>query len=224
MDVFQPSLRLGCEPDGEYTLEAMTLAPDASYRAGRAREGVPPEVRITPETFPVLLEVKRRKGMAIQMLTPLRHRLRNLKLGAAHGKTTVLAFVVVDGKTVGSASIPVGKGDPLPDKDPAIIGTRDFHAWVNRMPPGPPSFHVVGTVTTPTPGYDVRLEVATPQGFNPAILLMNLTATPRTGMWPQVVTDHSVRHDVDGYDGSYTAVTVLVPGGEGITLDVEEAW
>ena len=35
-EMFQPQLQLETEPDGEYTLHAVTICPNSSYSAGRA--------------------------------------------------------------------------------------------------------------------------------------------------------------------------------------------
>ena len=223
MEMFTPSLTLTVEPDGEYTLYAVTLAPNSCYSAGPARPGIPPTVRLVPEVFSVLLPVKVRSGPCLQVIRPLRHRLRNLKLGDQHGKTTVTAFAMQGDQVLGSASIPVTSTHECPQSS-LPLDTEDFYAWVNRMPPGPPSFHVTGTVVLPTPGYDVKLVPATPQGINPRDFIMDLQITERPGKWPQVVTPMTVRYDVQDYKGQYASVLVRLPNGEAIQLEVEEAF
>src|SRR5262245_17973177 len=106
-EIFQPDLQLVREPDGEYTLNAVTICPNSGYSAGRARPGVPPEVRIIAETFSVILQLHVRRGPALQVLTPVHHHLRNLKRGDKYGKTMVTAWTMLRGHVVGSASIPV---------------------------------------------------------------------------------------------------------------------
>src|ERR1044071_7655101 len=112
------------ERDGEYTLHAVTITPSSAYSAGRARPGVPPNVRILPEVFPVLLDIRVRRGRALQVLTPVRHHLRNLNL---EGKTSVLAFAMVGDHIVGSSSVPVG---PIHDPPSGTIqvDTSDWYA------------------------------------------------------------------------------------------------
>src|ERR1041384_4419748 len=68
VEIFQPRLQLIAEPDGEYTLHAVTITPNSGYSAGRARPGAPPNVRLIPEVFPVLLEIRARRGPALQVL------------------------------------------------------------------------------------------------------------------------------------------------------------
>jgi hypothetical protein len=223
MEMFQPNLLLATEPDGELTLHSVTITPNSCYSAGRAVPGVPASVRLVPEVFSVLLPVKVRQGPCLMVLAPVRHRLRNLRLGAKHGKTMVTAFLVHGEQVLGSASIPVVSTQPCP-KDPLPLDTSDWFAWVSRMPPGPASFHVTGTVMLPSPGYDARLEMASPQGVNPADLILDLRITARPGFWPQVVTSATVRYDVSDYQGRYQTVLIRLPNGEGIQLQVEEVF
>jgi len=223
MQIFQPDLLLSIEPDGQHTLDAVTITPNSSYSAGRAQPGVfSPNVRLTAETFPVLLNIHARGGPALQVLTPVRHHLRNLKLGPKHGKTTVLAFAMVEGKVVGSASIAVTPRRECPRKDPVTVDTAEWYAWLNKMPPGPPSFHITGLVYLPTPGYDVRLVRAAPQGINPKDLILDLEVTPRTGFWPQVVSPVTVRYDERPAGVEYTSVLVREPDGDAVQVKVEE--
>jgi hypothetical protein len=225
VEMFQPHLRLLVEPDGEYTLLSLTLAPNTSYSSGRAELGVPPNVRLTAEVESVLLHIRTRKGLCLPMIRPIRHRLRNLKLGPAHGKTSVIAFAMVDGNIVGSASIPVDPGTTTPNPNPTIsVDTSDWYAWVNAMPPGPHSFHVTGVVYAPTPGYEASLTPASPQGINPRDLILDLNLRPLPGIWPQVVTPISVRYDIADYSGNYDSVLVREPDGDAVQIPVETAF
>lgn len=92
------------------------------------------------------------------------------------------------------------------------------------MPPAPGSFHVTGVVVMPSPGYDVRLVPASPQGLDPAELVLELWIGERPGFWPQVVTPVTVRYDVESYQGSYETVLVRLPSGREIPLDVDETF
>lgn len=79
---------------------------------------------------------------------------------------------------------------------------------------------MIGVVRTPTPGYDVKLVPASPQGINPKELILDLVVTAKPGVWPQVVTPTSVRFEQP--DGAYTGVLVRTPDGEGTHVGVEE--
>lgn len=216
MEIFKPNLQLVAERDGEYTLNAVTITPSSAYSAGRARPGVPPNVRILPEVFPVLLDIRVRRGPALQVLTPVRHHLRNLKL---EGKTSVLAFAMIGDHVVGSSSVQVGPSQH-PPKGTVHVDTSDWYAWLNKQPPGPASFHVHGTVQLPTPGYDVRLVPASPQGINPRQLILDLQVTARPGIWPHIVTSVSVRYDhAQAID--YDTVIIREPDGDTVGVDVD---
>jgi hypothetical protein len=221
VEMFQPHLRLFVEPDGEFTLIALTLTPNTWYSSGRAELAVPPSVRLAPEVESVLLHIRTRKGICVPMLRPVRHRLRNLKLGAKHGKTSVMAFAMVDGNIVGSASIPVDTTTPKPSVG---VETSDWYAWVNAMPPGPHSFHVTGVVYAPTPGHEASLTMASPQGINPRDLILDLQLKTLSGMWPEVVTPISVRYDIPDYSGNYESVLIREPDGDAVQIPVETAF
>jgi hypothetical protein len=225
-EVFQPQLQLEREPDGEYTLHAVTLCPSSAYSAGRAHQGIPPTVRLIPETFSVLLELRVRGGRARQVLTPVRHRLRNLKLGPEQGKTMVTAFAMLRGDVVGSASLPVQATHECPGKDPPVVDTADWYAWLDRMPVGPGAFHVTGVVYLPSPGYEAMLVRAVPQGINPRELILDLKLTERPGIWPQVITPTSVRLDEElpAAPVEYTGVLIREPDGDAVHLGVETVW
>lgn len=97
-------------------------------------------------------------------------------------------------------------------QEPAI-NTSNWNAWVDRQPPGPGSFHLTGIVELRHSGFEVTLEPANPQGFNPAILMMNLTVTELDGMHMQAIEARGVRYDISPYQGNlYKEVTILHNG------------
>lgn len=226
--VFEPYLTLAREPDDEYTLHAVTITPNSSYSAGRAELGVPPMVRLVPEVQSVLLNLRHHGGHCLQVPKPVRHHLADLKLGPSHGKTTLTAFVMLGMQLLGSASLDVsnlGCVFPGPGKDPTVpIDTSDWYAWINRMPGGPASFHVTGTVTMPTPGYEVRLVEAAPQGINPKDLILDLVIKKLPGIWPQVVAAIPVRFDQTPLKVQYESVLVRISDGTSIPIKVETAF
>ena len=222
-EIFQPQLQLHREPDGEYTLNAVTLCPNTGYSAGRAHVGVPPQVRLIAETFSVILELHARRGPALQVLTPVRHHLRHLRLGDKEGKTQVTAFAMLRGHIVGSASIPIQPSHEHPQKEPTVIDTAGWYAWLSKLPGALPSFHVSGVVNLPNPGYEAHLVKAAPQGINPKELILDLQVKPLPGRWPQVVTPTSVRYDEGAPSIDYTGVLIREPDGDAVHLDVEEA-
>lgn len=221
METFGPRLTLSLEPDGEYTLDAVTIAPNSCYSAGRVVRQPPPTVRLVPEVFAIQLHLRTRRGPCLMALRPVRHRAKNLNL---QGKTTVMAFVMIDDRVLGSASIPVPSACTQTPKNPATVDTSDWYAWVNKMPPGPASMHVTGVVQLPTPGFDVSLIPASPQGINPADLILDLVIKARDGFWPEVITPASVRYDIAKYSGAYKTVLIREPDGDAVQLDLEDVY
>jgi hypothetical protein len=221
MDLFEPQLTLFQEPDGQFTLLAVTLTPSTCFSPGLAAPGAPPEILLAPEVQPVVLRVRMRGGPCAQVLTPVRHRIRDLRLGDAHGKTSLRAFVMLNDALLGSASVRVDDPDACINCQSTPVQTADWYAWLDRMPPGPPAFHVTGTVLAPHPGYTARLARAVPQGINPNELILQLHLDEQPGSWPEVVTSIHVRFDEFPAAMAYTGVLIRIPGTGGVHLSVD---
>jgi len=220
-EMFQPSLTLLPMRKDQFALRVETQVPNPCYVAGAVKPGAPDNVRITPEVVPIRVVIKMRRGMCAQVVSKIRHNHRPIRLGGKTGKNKVIVFAMLDGKVVGTSTIdaPV---KPPPTPSPQTVTTADWHAWVNRMPPGPASFIVTGTVNLPTAGFDAKLVVATPQGFNPKELILDLVISPKPGLWPQVITPVSVRFEKGSYSGAYTSVLIREPDGDGTQTAVED--
>ncbi len=222
MELFEPKLSLSAEPDGEFTLDSLTLMPNASYTARPAYLGIPASVRLTEEVLSVILPVQSRQGVSRQILTPVIHHLPNQKLGEEHGKTSVIAFLMLGESILGSADLSVAPVTKLlRAKNPVPLDTADWYAWVDTMPGGPRSFHVTGTVKLPSPGWDVRLEPASPQGINPRDLILELIVSRRLQRCPPRAVNVGARYDLDPYGSEYSTVTIRVPNGDDVQIAVE---
>jgi hypothetical protein len=104
MELFEPNLALAKEPDGEYTLYSVTLTPNSCFSAGNPIRCAPPGVMATPETIVYQLPLLYSDGgFCLQVITPVRHEVQNIRFDAAHNR--LLAFTMLDGKIVGRASI-----------------------------------------------------------------------------------------------------------------------
>lgn len=103
----------------------------------------------------------------------------------------------------------------------AELPTKDWVAWHDFMPGSPPTLHVKGVVTCPTTGYKAVLKPSVPQGFNPAIYLLDLVITKPgpNEIVHQTVTDLTVHYREDT-SNSYSQVTIQP---EGVTVDVSIA-
>lgn len=88
---------------------------------------------------------------------------------------------------------------------------KDWYAWLNTMPPPPDDFHVIGDVTVGNPGIEAMLTMREPQGFNPAILMLDLHLVQKPGMWIQLVTCVQARFDRVMLAGAtrYTSVDIF---------------
>lgn len=79
--------------------------------------------------------------------------------------------------------------------DSAHFANEDWHGWINAMPPGPASVHIIGDVTVANAGVLAILTLASPPGINPASLLLDLHLIQQPGIWPMVVTTTQARFD-----------------------------
>ncbi|MFZ2030521.1 MAG: hypothetical protein WAU68_09455 [Vitreimonas sp.] len=76
-----------------------------------------------------------------------------------------------------------------------MVATRDWHAWLNTQPPPPDDLHVIGQVEVANPGVVAFLVPSSPQGINPAILMLELHLVQRPGFWPAVITWTPAHYD-----------------------------
>lgn len=93
-----------------------------------------------------------------------------------------------------------------------------WNAVHDFQPVQPPRLRVTGSCMMPTPGYQLALKRAVPQGINPAILILELSVTRPTGNVSTVVTKTDVRYE-EQTDQRYTSVTIR-PGD--ISVPVQE--
>lgn len=94
---------------------------------------------------------------------------------------------------------------------PLIGKCGGWKAWIDMMPPGPPTLHVTGKCVFPKHGYKVKLTKAVPQGINPKILLLRKVVTPPVG--PVIQTPQTVAVSFTLKTNSkYTHVTILPDG------------
>jgi hypothetical protein len=218
---FEPQLRLTFHND-EYALDAVTLTPNNCYSPGRATRSAPHGIFIVSEAIPVTLEIEHRDGECGQIVIPIHHHLGGIKASA--GKTEIIAFVVLGGKVVGSASIPLHRLHPqAANSAPAGAHSSGWSAYAIETPgaAGPKTLHVHGTVTLPTPGWVAKLE-SVRQDPNTRDLLLKLTLTLRPGIWPDIVVHREVSYEETHYKGQYRRVDISGPEGN-IQIDIINA-
>lgn len=99
--------------------------------------------------------------------------------------------------------------------------TQNWYSWNNKMPPPPDDFHVVGEVVVPNPGVQVQLVERSPQGINPAILLMDLVLFQLPGQWPQILTTKQVRYDKVLVNSNYEEVDIFQANKLAVKIPVD---
>ncbi|MBD3729959.1 MAG: hypothetical protein IE933_09655 [Sphingomonadales bacterium] len=85
---------------------------------------------------------------------------------------------------------------PAPIADCPVSASRNWHAWVDKMPgPGATmTLNISGEVDMPTPGYAVVLKAGPADRMMPPGLRFKLEATPPDGMVTQVITPTQVSY------------------------------
>jgi hypothetical protein len=104
---------------------------------------------------------------------------------------------------------------------PTTIETRNWNAWINKMPPPPDTLHVRGEVEVSNPGVHVALFKKQPQGFNPQIILLELFLIQQPGIWPDVVTIKPAAYEEVGQSLSYTNAEVFQQGETVASMPVQ---
>lgn len=128
-----------------------------------------------------------------------------------------------DKKTISGGSIPwpwikpqFDPGDAHPWKAFGFAGfssqSEGWYAWLNKMPSGPNTFHVVGDVLVSNPGVTALLTMREPQGINPNILMLDLTLVQQPGVWPDLIAHVQAHFDRVTPSGSskYSSVDIFL--------------
>lgn len=94
-----------------------------------------------------------------------------------------------------------------------------WKAWIDAEPPGR-RLHVQGNCVYPTGGWTITLEKASPQGINPAVLILRKVAKPPQGQATQQVTTYEPTYDQKlGPEENYETVTII-PDNISISVEV----
>ncbi|MFN3608338.1 MAG: hypothetical protein ACK4Y9_04670 [Hyphomonas sp.] len=113
-----------------------------------------------------------------------------------------------------AAESPVIVGEKPVTDACAVLESRNWEAWVNRMP-GPnatPAIHVVGQVDVPTGGYTFDWKVGPMDRSMTPALKLDLIPVKPTGMATMAITPEDV-HYVGPLAGSaYRSITVTCGG------------
>jgi hypothetical protein len=102
----------------------------------------------------------------------------------------------------------------------SLPNTKNWKAWQNLQPPGPPRLIVTGQVEVSNTNQNANLSEHVPQGINPAILLLDLTITT-SGAGNTVMTWRDVRFEKQITKDQYSGVDILWQGQSVGRADVE---
>jgi len=101
--------------------------------------------------------------------------------------------------------------------------TKDWSAWINLMPGSEHKLIVVGKVETNAANIVPVLREAVPQGFNPKILILDLTIENNGTIGAQVVGYRDARFEKPAEKGQYDTVVIRHEGSDIESIDVTEA-
>jgi len=101
----------------------------------------------------------------------------------------------------------------------ATLLKSTFKAWIDKMPGSGPKLIVIGKVEVPTTGWSGRLERASPQGFNPDILILDAKLKEPTEITNPVVSKIDLRYEEAPPGREYSQVTTRL-GTDSVTVDV----
>jgi hypothetical protein len=109
---------------------------------------------------------------------------------------------------------PVPMPTPTPSAACAVIESRDWSAWINRMP-GPnatPTLHVTGKVDLPNPGYSVTVRDGPADRSAQPVQQIILETSQRSGMFTQAVITADVHYTGPVIAPSYRAIRIMCGG------------
>jgi hypothetical protein len=99
----------------------------------------------------------------------------------------------------------------VPPNGKPVGECRDWSAWHDHQPPGPPVVHVRGECEFPSAGYSVELRRKEPQGINPKDLLLERVVHEPSGPVAQAITVVEARYREET-DFEFDTVTILPDG------------
>jgi hypothetical protein len=89
-----------------------------------------------------------------------------------------------------------------------------FKAWIDRAPGGPPKLVMTGDVRVPTNGWQARLTKRSPQGINPKILILDVSAHQPAGAAQEEITTIPLRYEESPPQDEYGQVMIANGRGE----------
>jgi hypothetical protein len=94
-----------------------------------------------------------------------------------------------------------------------VLLRNTFKAWIDRAPGTPPRLIMVGDVRVPGNGW-ARLTKRSPQGINPKILILDVSAQQPSGGAPEEITTIPLRYEESPPQDEYGQVMIASGKGE----------
>lgn len=141
-------------------------------------------------------------------------------------KNLLLASCVGAGLVAVTGCVEADPKDAPAPSNCSILEAQDAQAWINGMPgPGYPKMNITFKAMMPTPGYSFAAEVTSIMEMDPPSYVVNVTATPPSGMVIQVLSEEEVRVDVPVQQTEAASVEITCGGATLFTVDqVETAY
>jgi hypothetical protein len=76
-----------------------------------------------------------------------------------------------------------------------VLLRETFKAWIHRAPDAPPRLIMIGDVRVPTNAWRARLTRRSPQGINPKILILDVSAQEIGGDAQDEITTIPLRYE-----------------------------
>jgi hypothetical protein len=208
-----------------FDLVVYVQVPTTCYHAGALKRGLPPGMVGIPEIEYYNLTIEHDDhGLCGQVVHDISATQPDVTLPA--GKYAFGVLVLLDGSVVGTATVrpPADnladfKRSLKPASGGETIVPSSVSATVIGGIIGPPRLEVSCLAITPTPGYAAELRPMKPQGFNPAILMLQLVLTPPNGPVIEVISSVVAHYTQLNYKGHYTDVSIVF-GHQVVTVPV----
>lgn len=105
------------------------------------------------------------------------------------------------------------------------FGGKNLSAYFENLIPTPPhSLAVRGQILVPDRGYVGTLSPASPQGINPAQLILELKLRKLPGIWPQVLTWIEVVYHDGNYADRHDTVLIRFPDGATQAIEIQKVF
>ena len=104
--------------------------------------------------------------------------------------------------------------------DCPVFDSRDWSAWIDAQPPGPPRLHIRGEVDLPTPGYKALWRIGAADRMMPPGVRFHLSFEKPDGIVSQVISTESIAYKGEASYPDYRVIYVMC--GERTLAEINE--